>query len=123
MQDETGHYDYSSLQFGFVPGRGTAMAAALTNDVISFGTSRGSTVYSCSLDAEGAFDAIPHPILFRKAMESIPTHCWKMLVYWYGRLAIQIKWNRKLSEPINVLRGTRQGGLSCFYLSNVTCVF
>jgi len=104
--------EYSELQFGFVPGRGTQMAAALANDVISYCTSRGSTVYSCSLDAEGAFDAIPHHVLFRKTMDSIPTHCWRMLVYWYGRLTVQVKWSCNLSKPINVCKGTRQGGLS-----------
>ena len=29
------------------------MATALANDVISYCTKRGSTVYACSLDAEG----------------------------------------------------------------------
>ena len=109
----------SELQFGFVPGRGTQMAAALANDVISYCTSRGSTVYSCSLDAKGAFDAIPHHVLFRKTMDSIPTHCWRMLVYWYGRLTVQVKWSCNLSKPINVCKGTRQGGLSSPLLFNL----
>ena len=39
------------------------MATALANGVISYCTKRGSTVYACSLDAEGAFDAVPHSIL------------------------------------------------------------
>ena len=34
------------------------MATVLANDVISYCTKRGSTVYACTLDAEGAFDAV-----------------------------------------------------------------
>jgi hypothetical protein len=102
--------DFNALQFGCIPGRGTQMAAALANDVISHFTSRGSTVYSCSLAAEGAFDAIPHPVLFRKSMDSIPGHCWRILVFWYRRLTIQgensrpyfiIYFNMSISEELN----------------------
>ena len=114
-----GQFDYSDLQFGFVQGRSTQMASVLTNDVISYCTSRGSTVYTCSLDAEGAFDSIPHPVLFQKAMGAVPDHCWRILVYWYGRLSVQVKWGNSLSVSINVNKGTRQGGLSSPLLFNV----
>ena len=63
-----GHYAFNDLQFGFISGRGTNMAVSLVNDVISYCTERGSPVYTCSLDAQEAFDAIPHPVLFRKAI-------------------------------------------------------
>ena len=73
--DASAGHQFSDLQFGFVPGRGTNMATALANDVISYCTKRGCTVYACSLDAEGAFDVVPHSILFYKAMDVIPDHC------------------------------------------------
>jgi hypothetical protein len=76
-------HEFSDLQFGFVAGRGTNMATALANDVISYCTKRGSPVYTCSLDAEGAFDAVPHAILFQKALKVIPDHCWLILVKRY----------------------------------------
>ena len=88
------------------------MAAALTNDVAPYCTSRGSTVYIRSLDAEGAFDAIPHPVLFWKSMDAIPEHCWRLLVRWYSNLTVQIKLGYNLTESINVCNGTRHGGLS-----------
>ena len=56
--------EFRDLQFGFVTGRGTEMATALLHDVISYSTTRGSVVYSCSLDAEGAFDAILYHTAF-----------------------------------------------------------
>ena len=83
LLDVSGHHDLSDLQFGFVKGRSTMMAASLANDVISYCNKRGSPVYTCSLDAEGAFDAVPHDILFYKVIGVIPDHCWLMLVRWY----------------------------------------
>ena len=80
------------------------MATALANDVISYCTKRGSTVYACSLDAEGAFDAVPHSILFYKAMDVIPDHCWLLLVNWYKSITVQIKHKCELSNPNHGLR-------------------
>jgi hypothetical protein len=107
------------MQFGFVGSRGTAMAAALTHDVLDYCVSNGSPVYVCSLDAEGAFDSIPHSILFKKAMCVIPTMYWRILLYWYARLVVQIKWGNELSGIIHIWKGTRQGGLSSPFLFNL----
>ena len=61
--DECGCHDFEDSQFGFVPSRGTNMAISVTTDVISYCATKGSPVFACSLDAEGAFDAIPHGII------------------------------------------------------------
>ena len=73
--EESSSHVFSDLQFGFVPGRGTEMATTLVNDVVSYTNTRGSTVYPCSLDAEGIFDAIPHCVTFVKASSVLPEHC------------------------------------------------
>ena len=88
----------------------TCMAAALTHDVSAFCVASGSPVYFCSLDAEGAFDCIPHHVLFNKATNIIPDDCWHMLYQWYSNMNIKIRWNGVLGNQINVERGTRQGG-------------
>ena len=67
--DASAGHQFSDLQFGFVPGRGTNMATALANDVISYRTKRGSIVYACSLDAD----------FILVAMDVIPDHCWLLL--------------------------------------------
>ena len=59
LEESSGHI-FSDSQFGFIAGRGTEIATALVNDVKLFCNSKNSAMYSCSLDAEGAFDAIPH---------------------------------------------------------------
>ena len=119
MLEQCNEHEFHDLQFGFVPNRSTTMAAALTYDVFNYCVSRGSPVYICSLDAESAFDGIPHCVLFSKAMGNIPIMYWRMLIYWYMNLVVQIKWNNELSGIIMIHKGTRQGGLSSPFLFNL----
>jgi exonuclease III len=119
-------YRFSEAQFGFVEGVGTDIAATLYHDVVSHCNYRGSAVYTCSLDAEGAFDFIPHEMLFFKCMDIVPGHLWLTLLNWYSKLSVCIKWHGKLSTAVMVKQGTRQGGLSspflfnCFYYDLIT---
>ena len=108
---ECGYHDFHDSQFGFVPGRGTNMAIYVSRDVISY--------CACSLDAGGAFDAIPHSVLFDKCIGILPDVCWQLLYFWYHKLTVQIRWNNVLSDIIRVERGTRQGGLSSAFLFNI----
>ena len=112
-------HEFHDLQFGFVGSRSTSMAAALTHDVIDYCVSMGSPVYVCALDAEGAFDGIPHSIMFNKAMDIVPDMYWRILVFWYRRLVVQVKWGGQLSVPITIRKGTRQGGLSSPFIFNL----
>ena len=68
-------------------------------------------LFVCSLDADGAYDGIPHPILLKKAIDIIPDHNWKLLHNWYCNITVKVKWN-KIGDSINVCKGTRQGGLT-----------
>ncbi len=117
--DECQQHTFSDMQYGFVPKRGTDTATTLLNDVIAYSTTQGSTVYTCSLDAEGAFDAIPHSVLFDKASQVLPDHCWRAMYNWYADLTVRIKWKDQLSPTISVNIGTRQGGLSSPFLFNI----
>ena len=84
-------YEYSKSQFGFIPGRGTDIANCLAHDVASYCWSPGSATFLCSLDAAGAFDSIPHPVIFHKTMDVLPDNEWMLLVYWYLKLKVCIK--------------------------------
>jgi hypothetical protein len=112
-------YTLDPSQFGFVKHRGTNTATSLAHDVSAYCRSRGSTVYLCSLDAEGTFDAIPHAVLFLKASDVLPDYSWRCLHNWYKHMTVQVKWASQLSVPIPVERGTRQGGLSSPFLFNI----
>ena len=114
-----GEHEFHDLQFGFISNRNTAMAAALTSDVIDHCVSNGSAVYVCALDAEGAFDGIPHSIMFSKAIGIVPILYWRILIYWYSRLTVKVKWGRNISHPIQIEKGTRQGGLSSPFIFNI----
>ena len=57
--DECSYHEFDEGQFGFIAGRGTNMAISLTHDVISHCVKCGSPIFTCSLDGEGDFDAIP----------------------------------------------------------------
>ncbi len=97
--------EFSDLQYGFVEVHGTAMAASLTYDVISHRVSKGSTVYTCSLDAEGAFCFRKHLGLFQiynGGSLNTGNH-WQ----WYSKPTVKIKWNNPFSDTINILKGTR----------------
>ena len=106
-------------QFGFVTHRGTNTAIALAHDVSAYCVSRGTPTFLCSLDAEGAFDNIPHPVLFQKAALVLPNPCWRIMYNWYTQMTVSVKWNGCMSSPIPVERGTRQGGLSSPFLFNI----
>ncbi len=117
--DDSSNHDFHDLQFGFVNRRGTNMAICLAHDVVDYFNTRGSPVYTCALDAEMAFDGIPHSILLKKAMNIIPDRWWRILHTWYSKMEVQVKWNQKLSEPFKIEKGTRQGGLTSPFLFNL----
>ena len=96
MLEQCNEHEFHDLHLGFVPNRSTTMATALTYDVFNYCVNKRSPVYICSLDAESAFDGIPHCVLFSKAMGNIPIMYWRMLIYCYRNLLAQIKWNNEL---------------------------
>ena len=108
----------NEYQFGFVKHRGTTTAISLAHDVSMYCTQKGSQMYVCSLDAEGAFDAIPHPVLFSKTMNILSDMSWRLLYFWYAKIKVKIKWNG-FSEDILIGKGTRQGGLTLPLLFNL----
>ena len=101
--EESNTHEFHDVQFGYIPCRGTKIATALLNDVTTYCNTRGSAVYTCSLDAEGAFDAIQHSILFYKAATVLPKHCRHVMHTWYSKLTVQVKWCGTLSSTIDVL--------------------
>ena len=116
--EECNGFSYSDYQFGFVHGRGTNTAISLAHDVIAYCNHNNSPVFACSLDAEGAFDGIPHPIIFMKLIDVMPDVCWKFMYYWYSKIHVKIKWN-VVGNPIKICKGTCQGGLTSSFIFNV----
>ena len=116
--DECSDFSFNDLQFGFIKNRGTNTAISLANDVASYCNFNGSSVFLCGLDAEGAYDGIPHPVLFKKSMNVISDISWRLLYNWYSDINVKIKW-KTLSNSIKVRKGTRQEGLTSSLLFNL----
>jgi len=118
--EECSEVDHNPLQFGFIRERGTDIAIALAHDVCQVTAERGSPVHLASLDAEGAFDYLPHDVLFNKAKNVIPLRSWKLMVAWYNRSSARLLIGRHLDKTeIPIKRGVRQGALTSPLLFNV----
>jgi len=95
------------------------MAATLTHDIIDYCMNNKFPVYVFTLDVEAAIVGIPHAIMFSKAIDVVPELCWRILVFWYSKLIVYIKWGENISEDIPIYKGTRQGGLSSPFIFNL----
>ena len=117
--DDTGQHKFHDLQYGFVEGRGTKMAIATAQDVISYCNERGSSVFACTLDAERAFDGVPTCVLLSKARTITQDFWWRLLFVWYQDATAVIKYMGKYSTSFMIEKGTRQGGLTSPFLFNL----
>ena len=99
---ECREHEFHDLQFGFIKSRGTTMTVGLGHDVTDYYIYNGSRVYVCSLDAEGAFDSIPHSILFKTDIDVISPKYWRILLYWYSYSVVHFKWDNILSDMIHI---------------------
>ena len=118
INEQLSSKEVSRQQFGFIAKRGTTMAISLVHDVTKYMNNNGSPVYLCALDAQGAFDFIPHGLLLQRAADVLPDISWHLMAYWYRNMSVQIQWKGETSSPISVLRGTRQGALTSPTLFN-----
>src|ERR1700690_652683 len=108
------------LQFGFKKGIGCSNAIFALRQVVEYFNDRGSNVYIASLDASKAFDRVNHFQLFVILMKmGLPPSFVNIIVNWYSKLFVVIRWNGYNSTPLSVLSGVRQGGILSPILFNV----
>ena len=119
MLEDSSDHAFHPLQYGFVDGRSTKMAACTTQDLITYCNNRGSPVFACGLDVEKAFDGVPHCILLSKSAGIVKDHWWRMLYAWYQTSTAAVKLQGKISRPFHMSIGTRQGGLTSPFLFNI----
>ena len=92
------------------------MAIALAHDICAYYKAAGSTLFVCSLDAEGAFDNLPICVMMQKAISVLSDKYWRILYVWYSQKSAVIKWNNTFGNKLSVKRGTRQGGLTSAFI-------
>ena len=72
------------------------------------------------MDATKAFDRVNHFKLYSILIKrGVPTFFVNLLISWYSRLVIRVKWSTFFSAPLTVLSGVRQGGILSGHLFNI----
>ncbi|KAK2706201.1 hypothetical protein QYM36_016289, partial [Artemia franciscana] len=78
------------------------------------------SVHICSVDISTAFDSVIQSAVFRTLLDAgVNAHIVAMLSFWYSNSYIRVKLGlEKLSEPVKLKRGLRQGSVSSPILFN-----
>ena len=98
------------LQFGFKKKLGCDNAIFILSETVDFFNSRGSSVFIATLDFKKAFDRVNHFKLFSTLIRThIPIWIINILVEWYGKLRVAVRWKCTISKSFNVHSGVRQG--------------
>ena len=99
-------------QFGFKKHHATDMCIYTVKSVIKYYTRQNSPVYTCFLDATKAFDRISHWTLFKKLIAcNTSVLIVRILMFWYQKQSICVKWGKKTSKYFSIINGVRQGGV------------
>ena len=102
----------SNLQFGFKHNHSTMQCTFVLNEIIQYYRNKNSDVYVMFLDASKAFDRVQYTKLFQLLCNKglCPLIC-RMLCYLYTNQTVSVKWGSKISRPVSVTNGVKQGGI------------
>ena len=102
----------SHNQFGFKSSHSTDLCIYTLKEIIDYYKSRGTAVYITFLDASKAFDRIDHWLLFNKMIKNgVPLCIIKLLVFWYSRQRMFVRWGNTCSTSFCATNGVRHGGI------------
>ena len=78
-------------------------------------------MYSCFLDASKAnYDRVNHWTLFKKLLKrGISVVIVRILLFWYSKQEICIKWGNETSSCSTICNGVRQGGILSVVLFSI----
>ena len=93
------HLVTSDNQFGFKREHGTDLCIYTVKSVIKYYNLHNSPVHTCFLDASKAYDRVNHWTLFKKLLDrSVHILVVRMLMFWYTRQELCIKWGAEMSS-------------------------
>lgn len=112
--------DYLETQnqhFGYKNRHSTNHAVFLLKETVNCFTKNGGAVYAGFLDATKAFDRVVHSKLFHVLLNRKAPICFlRILIFWYGSLTAQVKWDGFYSHIFLVIVSVCQGGILSPYL-------
>ena len=99
-------------QFGFKAKHSTDMCIFTVKTLVKYYTDQMTPVYTCLLDASKAFERVNHWTLFAKLIETgAPLLIVRVLLFWYQKQQVCIKWGNSCSTYFTICNGVRQGGI------------
>ena len=102
----------SNRQFGFKSKSSCAHAIYSARITAEYFINRDSTVNLCAIDMQKAFDKMNKYALFLKLMNcNCPIILLNLLDCWYSKVFAKVKWGNCFSHLVQLISGTRQGGL------------
>ena len=108
----------SDNQFGFKAGHSTEFCIYSLLECIDFYKKRNTTVFVTFLDASKAFDRVI--MLFTKLIDkNVPLFVVKLLMFWYTKQDMKVRWGNTLSSSFQVGNGVKQGGILSPVLFNI----
>ncbi len=98
------------LQGGFRPGLSSSHTAFIMQEAISSIRERKKKAFVAFLDAQKAFDTVWHAGLLTKLHnKGIRGKIWDLIEHWYSTSTTAILWEGKISTPVRISQGVRQG--------------
>ena len=92
----------------------------LLQDSVDYFLANGSSVFAASLDIKKAFDRVNHFKLFSSLIKShVPKWIILLLVNWYCKLFVCVRWITAQSTSFSVRSGVRQGSALSTALFNI----
>jgi len=102
----------SPLQYGFQKKLSCSHAIYTLRAVTDYYVAGLSTVNVATLDLSKAFDRVKHETLFIKLIKlNVPPTVLRLLMSWYKRGIVSVRWGAHSSYTFPLLMGVRQGGV------------
>lgn len=119
LEEISGSFRPSGLQFGFLGHRGTREASMLLHETAQHFLSHQLPLFVANLDARKCFDRLWHSAVLLRANEHLSARSWSLLARWYAHLTARVRFGGSWSDDFSVRRGVRQGALLSPCLTNM----